>query len=79
MGDRSYLRHGYHLCTERVVEVSKPIYPRSQVMKVTTRMPSSTSFNASHLVCQDGGDVDLLPVHADADASGDEDVAVVEG
>jgi hypothetical protein len=31
------------------------------------------------LVCQDGGDVDLLPVHADADASGDEDVAVVEG
>jgi hypothetical protein len=45
-------------------------------MKVTSQMPSSTS--AELLAGEHGRDVDLLAVHADAAAGGDEMLAVVQ-
>jgi hypothetical protein len=43
-------------------------------MKLTSQMPSSTSLMPEH-----GRDIDLFPVHADAAACGDQDVAVMPG
>ena len=48
-------------------------------MKVTTQMPSSNLLEAQSLAGHDGGDVDLLPHHADSAAGCDEGVAVVQG
>ena len=48
-------------------------------MKLTSQMPSSTSLIPRRLTGEHGRDVDLLSMHADAAAGGDEEVAVVEG
>ena len=48
-------------------------------MKLTSQMPSSTSLMPRLWPASTRRDVDLLAMHADAAAGGDEDVAVMEG
>src|ERR1700738_215038 len=84
MGDRTYLRHGEQPRAERVVEGLQGSLLQIDVSEILAHKaedPNSVVdlLDADALAGKHGGDVDLLSMHADAAAGGDENVAVVEG
>ncbi len=84
MGNRLFRRDGLHFFSERVVDCLQGSLFEVNVSEVVVHEADKPDAvidfgDADALACHDGGDVDLLSVNAEAAASGDQGVGVMEG